>query len=83
MLPAADVVGVDVLAVASASSSNRACSGLETVWERVGGAGARRFFERRFRNRSGPRPVPTDDSNEVREKKRKPTGKIEIDIYAK
>lgn len=78
MLPAADVVGVDVLAVASASSSNRACSGLETVWERVGGAGARRFFERRFRNKSGPRPVPTNDSN-------KPTGKIEIDIdrYAK
>lgn len=50
-LPAAEVVGVDVLAVVSASSSNRACSGLVT--DRVGGAGARRLFERRFLSKIG------------------------------
>lgn len=44
-----------MLAVASASSSNRACSGLVTV--RVGGAGALRLFDRRFRNNNGPIPV--------------------------
>lgn len=44
-----------MLAVASASSSNRACSGLVTV--RVGGAGALRLFDRRFRNSNGPIPV--------------------------
>lgn len=68
MLPAADVLGVDVLPVASASSSNRACSGLETVCERVGGAGARRLFERLFRNKSGPR-LPVIESNDQNEKK--------------
>lgn len=57
------MLGVDVLPVASASSSNRACSGLETVCERVGGAGARRLFERLFRNKSGPR-LPAIDSND-------------------
>lgn len=76
MLPAADVVGVDVLAVASASSSNRACSGLETVWERVGGAGARRFFERLFRNKSGPRPVPTKQKKNDLTKEEEKTPKV-------
>lgn len=56
MLPAADVVGVDVLASPSVSSSKRVCSGLGA--ERIGGGGARRLFERLFRNISGPRPVP-------------------------
>lgn len=58
LLPAADVVGADVVAVVSASSSSskRACSGLGA--ERIGGAGARRLFERLFRSISGPSPVP-------------------------
>lgn len=73
MLPAADVVGVDVLAVASASSRSRACSGLLTVCERVGGAGARRLFERLFRNRSGPRPVPKMIQTKTQRRKNKIT----------
>lgn len=46
-----------MLAVASASSSNRACSAV--VADRVGGAGALRLFERRFRSNSGPSPMCT------------------------
>lgn len=57
--PAAEVVGVDVLAVDSASSSNRACSGLVAV--RIGGAGARRLFERRFLSNNGPSPDAAKD----------------------
>lgn len=63
LLPAADVVGVDVSASTSVSSSNRACSGVGA--ERIGGGGARRLFERLFRRMSGPIPVPIKKPKEI------------------
>lgn len=42
--------------MASISSSKRVCSDC-VAWTRIGGGGALRAFERRFRNNNGPIPV--------------------------